>query len=39
MKAPTPCPAAPGTILAIDLGRYKSVACAYDRATTQARGA
>jgi hypothetical protein len=27
----------PGTILAIDLGRYKSVACAYDRATTAAR--
>jgi hypothetical protein len=25
------------TILAIDLGRYKSVACAYDRATTTAR--
>jgi transposase len=28
---------AAGTILAIDLGRYKSVACAYDRATTAAR--
>ncbi|HYT94487.1 MAG TPA: IS110 family transposase [Gemmataceae bacterium] len=25
------------TILAIDLGKYKSVACAYDRATAQAR--
>jgi transposase len=28
---------APGTILALDLGKFKSVACAYDRATTQAR--
>jgi transposase len=26
-----------GLILAIDLGKYKSVACAYDRATAQAR--
>jgi transposase len=26
-------PTAPGPILAIDLGRYKSVACRYDRAT------
>src|SRR5262245_34310140 len=29
----TATPIAAGTILAIDLGRYKSVACAYDRAT------
>jgi transposase len=28
---------AAGTILALDLGKYKSVACACDRATTQAR--
>jgi transposase len=27
-------PTTAGTILAIDLGRYKSVACAYDRGTT-----
>jgi transposase len=29
--------AASGTILALDLGKYKSVACLYDRATAQAR--
>lgn len=29
--------AATGTILALDLGKYKSVACLYDRATAQAR--
>jgi transposase len=28
--------AAPGLILALDLGKYKSVACLYDRATAQA---
>jgi hypothetical protein len=28
--------AAPGTILAFDLGKYKSVACLYDRATAAA---
>jgi transposase len=28
---------AAGTILALDLGKYKTVACAYDRATTDAR--
>src|SRR5262245_41166271 len=33
----TTSPTAAGTILAIDLGRYKSVACAYDRATPAAR--
>jgi transposase len=32
----TATPTAAGTILAIDLGRYKSVACAYDRATRAA---
>ena len=31
----TPTAATAGTILAIDLGKYKSVACAYDRATAQ----
>jgi transposase len=31
--APPAAPTAAGTILAIDLGRYKSVACLYDRAT------
>src|SRR5262245_29023754 len=30
-----PATTAAGTILAIDLGKYKSVACAYDRATAQ----
>jgi transposase len=34
MTTPT---TAPGTIVAIDLGKYKSVACAYDPATAQAR--
>jgi transposase len=29
--------AAPGLILALDLGKYKSVACLYDRATADAR--
>jgi hypothetical protein len=33
----TATPTAAGTILAIDLGRYKRVACAYDRAATAAR--
>jgi hypothetical protein len=28
--------AAARTILALDLGKYKTVACAYDAATTQA---
>jgi transposase len=37
MTTTTPIPTAAGTILAIDLGRYKSVACAYDRATGAAR--
>jgi transposase len=37
MKTTAPSPTAAGTILAIDLGRYKSVACAYDRATTGTR--
>ena len=32
----TATPIAAGTILAIDLGRYKSVACAYDRTTRRA---
>jgi len=32
----TATPIAAGTILAIDLGRYKSVACAYDRASRAA---
>ena len=36
--APTTAVAtATATILALDLGKYKSVACAYDRATAQAR--
>jgi transposase len=38
MNATTPThatAAASGTILALDLGKYKSVACLYDRATTQ----
>jgi transposase len=33
----SPAPAAPGLILALDLGKYKSVACLYDPATAQAR--
>jgi transposase len=33
----TATPTATGTILAIDLGRYKSVACAYDRAAQAAQ--
>jgi transposase len=33
----TPTLTTSGTILALDLGKYKSVACAYDRATAQAR--
>jgi transposase len=33
VKTATATPTAAGTILAIDLGRDKSVACAYDRAT------
>jgi transposase len=37
MKTSTTRPTAAGPILAIDLGRYKSVACAYDRATAAAR--
>jgi transposase len=37
MTTATATSTAAGTILAIDLGRYKSVACAYDRATTAAR--
>jgi transposase len=36
MKTTTPTAAAPGPILALDLGKYKSVACLYDRATAQA---
>jgi transposase len=37
MRTATATPTATGTILAIDLGRYKSVACAYDRGTMAAR--
>jgi transposase len=39
MSATTPTNAATtsGTILALDLGKYKSVACAYGRATAEAR--
>jgi transposase len=41
MDSATTTAAAPaataGTILALDLGKYKTVACAYDRATAQAR--
>lgn len=37
MKTTTSTPTAARTILALDLGKYKSVACAYDLATTQAR--
>ncbi|HKB40511.1 MAG TPA: IS110 family transposase [Gemmataceae bacterium] len=37
MTTTTPSPTAAGVILAIDLGRYKSVACAYDRATAGTR--
>jgi transposase len=33
----TSAAAAAGTILALDLGKYKSVACTYDRATADAR--
>ena len=33
----SPAAAAPGLILALDLGKYKSVACLYDPATAQAR--
>src|SRR5262245_4397436 len=29
----SPTAAAPGLILALDLGKYKTVACAYDRST------
>jgi transposase len=36
MTTTTTTATAAGTILAIDLGKYKSVACAYDRATAQA---
>jgi transposase len=36
MNTTTPT-TAPGSILAIDLGKYKSVACVYDPATAQAR--
>ena len=34
---PTSATAATGTILALDLGKYKTVACAYDRLTADAR--
>jgi hypothetical protein len=34
---PTNAAVAPATILAFDLGKYKSVACLYDRATAQAQ--
>src|SRR5262245_51798787 len=37
MNATTASATATGTMLALDLGKFKSVACAYDRATTQAR--
>ena len=32
----TTTPTAAGTILALDLGKFKSVACAYDPATAEA---
>jgi transposase len=37
MTTATTAPATTGTILALDLGKYKSVACVYDRATATAR--
>jgi transposase len=37
MTTTTATAATAGTILALDLGKYKTVACAYDRATTDAR--
>jgi transposase len=37
MQQTTTPTTAPGTILALDLGKYKSVACAYEPATAQAR--
>ena len=37
MTTTTATAATAGTILALDLGKYKTVACAYDPGTTQAR--
>jgi len=37
MNATTASATATGTMLALDLGKFKAVACAYDRATTSAR--
>ena len=37
MTTATATAATAGTILALDLGKYKSVACLYDRASAQAR--
>jgi hypothetical protein len=37
MTTTTALATASGTIVALDLGKYKSVACLYDRASAQAR--
>lgn len=37
MTTATTAPVTTGTILALDLGKYKTVACVYDRATASAR--